>query len=401
VATTAVKLLKVDPISAGGTITGGGTMCPTSSTTLQLTGYKGTIQWETSKDGVEFDKAPVALDNAPYNSFQTTSVSNTQSSYVVGNLNAPTYFRAKVTSGLCSKSYSNVVACLIGTIAQSGGISPANSTICRGTGISLSVAGNGVLTWEKSTNYSSANPTWTPTTNHTGTLNTGNLTLPVAYRVRVSVGNCAELSTIYTDVAVVSIVPQAVSKPTTANVTVPSGKTVATALCTSDTSKVLTLNAGYAGDLQWQVSTTSNTSGFVDIAGETSSVYTVTAPSVGVNYYRAKFTNSCGTSVYNVPTTLYYYDCGPGKAAPIDAQALQVVVYPNPYSDAFNLALTSSKEAVVHLMVHDITGRLIEQRELLPNALSEVSFGTTYPAGLYTISITQGDETKTVRVIRQ
>ena len=401
VANTAVKILKVDPISVGGTVTGGGTMCATSFTTLQLSGYTGTIQWETSKDGVEFDKAPTAGDNSPNNPFQTTSVSATQPTYVVGNLNAPAYFRAKVTSGFCSKTYSNVVSCMTGDTAQSAGISPANSTICRGTGLTLNVVANGAITWEKSTNYSSANPTWTPTTNHTSSLNTGNLSLPVAYRVRVSVGNCAELSTIYTDVAVVSIIPQALSKPATANVTVPSGKTAATALCTSDASKVLTLTAGYNGAIQWQVSTTSTTSGYTDIVGETSSALTVTAPAVGVNYYRAKFTNSCGTSVYNSPITLYYYDCGPGKAAAIDTQAPKVVVYPNPFIDSFALALTSFKEAEIQLLVHDITGRLIEEQVLLPSALSELRFGTTYPAGIYTVTVAQGGMIKTVRVIRR
>lgn len=401
VAMTSSKLLKVDALSVAGIVTGGGTMCPNSSTTLQLTGAVGSIQWESSKDGVEFDKAPVAVDNTPSNSFQTTSVSNTLSTYVVGNLYAPTYFRAKVTSGLCSKTYTNVVTCIPGTVAESSGISPASSAICRGTGTTLTVVANGALTWEKSTNYSGATPTWTPTTNHTNTLNTGNLTVPTAYRVRVSVGTCSESSSIYTNVAVVSILPQAVSKPTTANVTVPSGKTAATALCTSDASKVLTVGAGYAGDIQWQVSTTSTSSGFTDIAGETSSTYTVTAPAAGVNYYRVKFTNSCGASVYNTATTLYYTDCVTGKVAAVTEQAPKLVVYPNPYTEAFTIDVSRFKEAPLQIMVHDVMGRLIERQEAYPSTLSDRTFGTTYPTGIYMITITQNEITTTERIVRR
>jgi hypothetical protein len=400
-ATTNVKTVKINPLSVAGTVVGGGTMCPSSSTSLQLVGYQGTIQWESSKDGVQFDKAPTVVDNVPGAYYQTTSVSSTQPIYVVSNLVAPTYFRAKVTSGACSKTYSNVVSCTLGDIAQTSGISPASSTICRGTGVTLNVVANGALTWEKSSNYASANPTWIATNNHTATFSTGNLNVPMAYRVKVTVGACAELSTIYTDVAVVNLLPPAVARPATANVTVPSGKTLATALCTSDVSKILTLGAGYAGAIQWQVSTTSNTTGFVDMVGETEPSYTVTNPAVGVNYYRAKFTNVCGASVYNTPLAVFYTDCGTGKMVTVAPTSLDVVAYPNPYVDTFALEVPQATTNTVGVMVHDITGRAVENRVVPSEELRTAAFGASYPAGIYMITVTHGEEMKTVRVIKQ
>lgn len=400
-ATTTVKTVKINPLSVAGTVVGGGTMCPNSSTTLHLSGYQGTIQWESSKDGVEFNKAPTAVDNVPGAYYQTTSLSNTQPTYVVSNLVAPTYFRAKVTSGACSKTYSNIITCSLGDIAQASGISPASSTICRGTGVTLTVVANGALTWEKSTNYTSSNPTWIATNNHTASYYTGNLNVPTAYRVKVSVGACAELSTIYTDVATVDLLPPAVAKPATATVTVPSGKTSATALCTTDMSKILTIGAGYAGDIQWQVSTTSSTAGFVDMDGETETSYTVTNPSVGVNYYRAKFTNTCGASVYNTPLAVFYTDCGTGKMVTASTPGLQVVAYPNPYVDTFALDVPQATTKTVGVAVHDITGRSVENRVVPSQELPDASFGASYPAGIYMITVTHGEEVKTVRVIKR
>jgi hypothetical protein len=403
IATTNVKTVKVDLPSIGGIITGGGTMCSDSNTTLRLNGYKGSIQWEYSKDGVNYDKAPIAQDYSPDMGYETTSVSNIQPTYVVGNLITPTYFRAKVSNGLCSSTYSNVVTCVVGNTAETSGISPASSTICRGTGLSLNVIANGsLLTWEKSTNWNSTNPTWTVTTNHSATLNTGNLNLSTAYRVRVSVGLCSDQSTIYTDTAIVNVLPQAIAKTATANITVPSGKTISTPLCTSDTSKVLTLATGYTGDVQWQASTTSSTSGFTDLLDETGYTYTVTNPAVGVNYFRAKFTNSCGVSVYNTPIAVYYADCSSGKISNIlESQPLSFNVYPNPYADSFNINLATSNENKVSMAIFDLTGREIEKHEYLVNDFSTLQFGSQYPSGVYTIMVTQGNESKVLKVVKQ
>jgi len=401
-ATTTVKNVKINPLTVAGTLVGGGTMCPNSYTTLHLSGYQGTIQWESSKDGIEFDKAPIAAENTPSSSYQTTTVLNTGSSYVVGNLKAPMYFRAKVTSGACSKSYSNVIICSLGSDAQTSGISPASSTICHGTGLTLSVVANGYLTWEKSTTYTSANPVWITTTNHSNTFYTGNVTAATAYRVRVSVGTCSETSTVYSPVATVTLLPAAVPKPATATATVPSGKTSTTPLCTSDQSKVLTLGGGYAGDVQWQVSTTSSTTGYVDLDGETEPSYTVTNPVVGVNYFRAKFTNSCGASLYNTPTAVFYTDCGNGKmVAASPEQPLDVSAYPNPYVESFRLEVPEAKTNSVNVKVHDIAGRSVENRVIPSQQLNGESFGGSYPAGIYMVTVSHGEEVKTVRVVKR
>jgi hypothetical protein len=82
----------LDPISVGGTIAGGTTVCSGSnSTTLTLSGYTGTIQkWQYSTDGTSW-----------------TDISNTSGTYTVTNLAQTTSYRAVVKSGVCDEVYSS------------------------------------------------------------------------------------------------------------------------------------------------------------------------------------------------------------------------------------------------------------------------------------------------------
>ena len=79
----------VSPTSVGGTIAGSATVCTgTNSTVLTLSGHTGTVtRWESS------------LDN-----FATagTSITNTTTILTASNLSATTYYRAVVTSGVCT-----------------------------------------------------------------------------------------------------------------------------------------------------------------------------------------------------------------------------------------------------------------------------------------------------------
>ena len=44
-----------------------------------------------------------------------------------------------------------------------------------------------------------------------------------------------------------------------------------------------------------------------------------------------------------------------------------VVAYPNPYTETFNLNVTTSSEEKVGVLVYDMTGRLLERREVRPS----------------------------------
>ena len=78
-----------------------------------------------------------------------------------------------------------------------------------------------------------------------------------------------------------------------------------------------------------------------------------------------------------------------------------VKAYPNPYTETFNLSLSTSSEDKVSIVVYDMTGRLIERREVRPSDMVEQQIGDRYPSGIYNVVVTQGEEVKTVRVIKR
>ncbi|WP_162126240.1 YDG domain-containing protein [Flavobacterium phycosphaerae] len=396
-ATTATKTITVNPLSVAGTITvGGGTICEGGSGSLKIAGYVGKIQWEYSEDGVNYFAAPKASAIPVGLPFSTTSTSSTATSYVPTNMTVDLYFRAKVTSGACSSAYTTPVQYIIGTEAIVGTIA-GGTTVCPTTGTTLTLSNaTGTITWEKSTNYATATPTWTATTNHSLVYPTGNLTLSTAYRVKVTIGSC---STVYSDLAYVLVVAKPLAKTVVANTTSPTGKTALTAICVDSDIKVLTIGAGYNGAIQWQTSTESATTGFSDIAGANQVSYTVTDPVVGVNYFRATFTNSCGTTVNGVAVAVYYKDCTPAKVS--TAVPFAVVAYPNPYSDNFHLNLTTSSEERVGVSIYDMTGKLLDKREVGATEASELSIGDRFASGVYNVVVTQGSEVKTLRVVKR
>jgi len=395
IARSVAKTILVDPTSVGGTVTGGGTVCNSGlAGTLTLAGNTGAIQWQYSTDGVNYTNAPSSTGTAP--TFTTTSANSKAATYIVSNVTSATYFRALVTSGACSSAVSNAVQYVVGTSAVAGTATAASSEVCPTFGTTITLAGStGSIAWKKSTNWTAATPTWAAvTTSVSPTLSTGALAASTAYKAVVTIGGC---STVESNVVVVIVTAKPVSKGITANVTSPAGAAT-TPLCTSSTSKVLTVTAGYVGNIQWQSSTTSTTAGFTDISGETATTYTVSGASVGVNYFRAKFTNSCGVEVFSPALTIYYKDCTPPAKT---AAPFGVVVYPNPSSENFNFNLSTSSEEKVSVVVYDMTGKLVDSREVAPTEVSELQLGDRYPSGVYNMIVTQGDNTKTLRVIKR
>jgi len=395
IARSVAKTILVDPTSVGGTVTGGGTVCNSGlAGTLTLAGNTGAIQWQYSTDGVNYTNAPSSTGTAP--TFTTTSANSKAATYIVSNVTSATYFRALVTSGACSSAVSNAVQYVVGTSAVAGTATAVSSEVCPTFGTTITLAGStGSIAWKKSTNWTAATPTWAAvTTSVSPTLSTGALAASTAYKAVVTIGGC---STVESNVVVVIVTAKPVSKGITANVTSPAGAAT-TPLCTSSTSKVLTVTAGYVGNIQWQSSTTSTTAGFTDISGETATTYTVSGASVGVNYFRAKFTNSCGVEVFSPALTIYYKDCTPPAKT---ASPFGVVVYPNPSSENFNFNLSTSSEEKVSVVVYDMTGKLVDSREVAPTEVSELQLGDRYPSGVYNMIVTQGDNTKTLRVIKR
>lgn len=81
----------IDPVSVGGTIAGSTVVCPgTNGGTLTLSGHVGSvIKWQTSPDNSTW-----------------TDVTNVTTNFMYSNLNATTYYRAVVQSGVCASANS-------------------------------------------------------------------------------------------------------------------------------------------------------------------------------------------------------------------------------------------------------------------------------------------------------
>ncbi len=270
-ATTASVTITVSPTSVAGTIAGATTVCSgTNSTVLTLSGYTGTIQWQSSTDNNTF----------------TNIASATTSTFTATNLTATTYYRAVVTSGVCSSATSAAVTITVSPTSVAGTISGATS-VCSGTNSTvLTLSGNtGTIQWQSSTdNITFTNIASATTSTFTAT----NLTATTYYRAVVTSGVCSSATT-----ASVSI--------TVSPTSLPGSITGATSVCSGTNSTVLTLS-GNTGTIQWQWSTDSVT--FFNIPSATTSTYTATNLTA-TTYYRAVVTSGvCSSATTTVSTII-------------------------------------------------------------------------------------------------
>ncbi|WP_396146269.1 M14 family zinc carboxypeptidase [Flavobacterium sp.] len=78
-----------------------------------------------------------------------------------------------------------------------------------------------------------------------------------------------------------------------------------------------------------------------------------------------------------------------------------VSIYPNPFSDSFNIKTNTIFNKNTSITVYDLTGRQIESINLDSNELESIAIGSSYPSGVYSMIVTQGNNTKTVRIVKR
>ena len=247
--------------SGGGTICVGGNRTLTSSTS----GGTGTCtyQWQISSTST------------------TSGFSNisgaTSSTYNTGSLSATRYYRVqRICNGSgCNDPFSNVQTVTVvadPSVSISGG-----GTICEGGNRTLTAStsgGTGTCTfqWQRATSTSGP---WTNVGTSSSTYNTGSLTSTFVYRV---LRNCNG-----------SGCNDPVSN--TQTVTVVADPTItasgASAICSGGNANLTSSTSGGTGTCtyQWQISSTSATSGFASISGATSSTLN-TGSLTGTRWYR-------------------------------------------------------------------------------------------------------------------
>jgi hypothetical protein len=89
------------------------------------------------------------------------------------------------------------------------------------------------------------------------------------------------------------------------------------------------------------------------------------------------------------------------RAEQVGSSVFEAQAFPNPFTSEFKLNVTTSTEGAVELRVYDMLGKLIETRSI--NTIDYISedLGSAYPAGVYNVIVTQGENMKTLRLIKR
>jgi hypothetical protein len=77
-----------------------------------------------------------------------------------------------------------------------------------------------------------------------------------------------------------------------------------------------------------------------------------------------------------------------------------LVAYPNPSNGAFKLQVNGSNNETISVLVFDMTGRQIENKVVQSNEIENISLGQNYSTGIYNVIVSQGMNTKTVRLVK-
>jgi len=256
-------------------------ICEGSSTTFDLIGSVGTIQWQQQPNCVG----------------AFTDTTGNATTFTTTNLVNVRCYRARVRSGSCPELITNEVRVDIDRPTNPGVLS-ASQNVCRGNhSTTLSLVGflSSIVRWEQSTD-----PTFltgvTPIINILPTLIVNNLAVNTSYRVVVDNGDCPEVFS--------NIVTLTVDTPPVAGT---ASITPLEVCATGD--PVLTL-AGSFGTIQWQQQV-SCTGGFVNMAGRTNATENLVAVNT-TTCYRAFVSNgTCVADTSNIVTfTVYQNNTG-------------------------------------------------------------------------------------------
>ncbi|MCU0423462.1 MAG: hypothetical protein MUC81_11680, partial [Bacteroidia bacterium] len=269
--------IRVSPLSVGGNVLGGSTICSGSTSgVLTLTGNTGNVvRWESSTSAA----------------FTTvTTIANTTNTLTSGPLTTTTFFRAVVKSGECAETNSSSTTVTVTQPSVAGSIS-GNGAICSGSSVgnlTLSGSTGTVLRWDST----SVAPftSYTNISNTTTTLSVGVLNVTTRFRAFVQNGACPADSTAP---FIVTVTPSSVGGTATGGTTI----------CSGGTAPTLTVSAFTGSVIRWQRSTTPPFTSFTDIPSSASPTFnpgiltTTTAYRAVVQSGSCPSTNSTTTTV--------------------------------------------------------------------------------------------------------
>ena len=82
-------------------------------------------------------------------------------------------------------------------------------------------------------------------------------------------------------------------------------------------------------------------------------------------------------------------------------EPFKAVAYPNPFAEGFGIHMTNPAEALVSVKVYDMTGRMLSEDTVTGTALESLKLGAAYPAGVYNVVVSQGENVSTLRVVKR
>ncbi|SDK64305.1 T9SS type A sorting domain-containing protein, partial [Flavobacterium noncentrifugens] len=94
----------------------------------------------------------------------------------------------------------------------------------------------------------------------------------------------------------------------------------------------------------------------------------------------------------------------PNKAeveSPVSTTAFTAVASPNPFALDFAIRVNTAGEDQVQFRVYDMLGKVVESRSVGVSELEGQHIGSNYPSGVYNVVVTQGENVKTLRVIKR
>lgn len=291
------------PIAIGGfAIAQYPVICSGATSTIQLNGQVGNIQWQQSLDGITN-----WIDVTSGSGINTTA-------YTTPSLSVTTFYRARLNSGLgCPVMFSTVDTV---TVNQSpiGGSASANGPLCSGNSSTVNLSGyNGSIQWQQSPN---GNTGWANVTGGSGQ-NSTVYTTPVLsnttyYRAQLTQTGygCA---TVYSSVDTLIVYPNPLA-----------GTAVAVSPICINNSTSVTLS-GFNGNIQWQQSVNGNT-GWTNVTAGTgiNSIIYYSPDLVNTVFYRAAISQNgigCQT-VYSIKDTVIINPATIGGTAIVNANPI-------------------------------------------------------------------------------
>lgn len=120
-----------------------------------------------------------------------------------------------------------------------------------------------------------------------------------------------------------------------------------------------------------------------------------TAYSVRVRAFVGSWLNWGATCVVSTPGPILR------KGGNSLENVFEAKAFPNPFATNFRLNIESSSDDVIEMKVYDMIGRQLEAKNATVSELSDIEIGNNYPSGIYNVILKQGDNVRSIRMIKR